>query len=388
MRIVFFHAYPHQVAGAQRVTEELARRLAGRGHETCVLTPDEGPFPARLATLGIEVQVVRAPAPWRRYGRVLKGPRALPALATLPAYWAKLARELARRRPSLVHANDHRGVLLAGPAARAVGAPLVWQLHGTYPSRTLTALGGRLAARIVCVSEATRAGQPSLEAFQAKTSVVHNGLLTVPAEALTRPRREPTSPVIVTGARIHPDKGLDILLRATAELRSRFPSLRVLVAGEPQLGYERHYEELLALRRALALEKQVSFLGRVPDPLALWEQGLVYCQPSRREPFGLAVLEAMALALPIVASSVDGLTEVVAPGVNGVLIAPDDPVLLAEELALLLDDQERRRVLGEAGRALARERFSAGPMLEQLLSVYREAARGASVRAPLAKEAA
>src|SRR5687768_15140817 len=116
--VTFFHAYPHRYGGAQRFTHTVAKELPGLGYQTQVITPADGPFVRRLQADGVEVRVVPAAQVWTRYGHALEGPLALPALGMLPRYWVKLARVLLRLRPTLVHCNDHRGLLLAGPAAR------------------------------------------------------------------------------------------------------------------------------------------------------------------------------------------------------------------------------------------------------------------------------
>src|SRR6266487_4458018 len=162
---MFFHAYPHQYAGAQRVTHVIAKELQTRGYETRVVTPADGPFVGRLHDDGIGTQAVGAPAVWTRYGGALEGPLAAPALATLPVYWLKLSRAIGAWRPSILHCNDHRGVLLAGPAARLARVPVVWHVHGAYPSKPINLLGGTLAARVLVVSAATLAEMPVLNRF-------------------------------------------------------------------------------------------------------------------------------------------------------------------------------------------------------------------------------
>ena len=94
MKVMFFHAYPHQYAGAQRVVELLTQGLSRHGVQSWVTLPDEGPFPDRLREKGIEVRVVSGPRLWRRYGRALEGPMAAPALGVLPSYWLRLARAI------------------------------------------------------------------------------------------------------------------------------------------------------------------------------------------------------------------------------------------------------------------------------------------------------
>lgn len=378
MRILFFHAYPHQYAGAQRLTQALARELMSRGHTVLVVIPDDGPFADRLRRAGVPTEIVRAPNGLKRYGRQLEGARGLAALPLLPGYWRRLRREIRAWHPDVVHVNDHRGALLAVPAARFARIPVVWHLHGPYKSTVLTLLGGVLSQRIVVVSEATRADQPGLEHFAGKTTVVHNGLLTGTAsprgDAAAELPFESGRPLVVTGARLHPDKGIDVLLRAAELLRRSHPRVRVVVAGAPQPGYEKHHAELLTLRRELDLEQTVEFCGLVDDPSALWRRADVYVQPSRREPFGLGVLEAMSVGTPVVATDAGGLAEVIEPGVSGLQVPSESPDELAAAITRLISDRELAARLGASGAERSRTTFSKERMVGRMLDVYAEAA--------------
>jgi glycosyltransferase involved in cell wall biosynthesis len=373
VRILFFHPYPHQYAGAQRLTLALAHELIERGHDAIVVVPDDGPFADRLRENAVPMVVVRAPARLRRYGGTLRGAGALAVLPVLPIYWSRLRRVIRTWQPDVVHVNDHRGALLGAPAARWIRSPVVWHLHGPYESKALTLFAGALSRRIVAVSQATRSDQCGLERFAKKTIVVHNGLLTgrsAPGEP--RRRSHPENPLVVTGARLHPDKGIDVLLQAAGVLRETFPNLRIVVAGAPQPGYERHHEELLDLRRELGLEEMVDFCGLLGDPLELWSKADVYVQPSRREPFGLGVLEAMSVGTPVVATGVGGLAEVVEPGISGLRVRSENPLELATAITQVLVEPGLATRLALSGVARAGV-FSKERMVEQLLDVYADA---------------
>ena len=374
--VMFFHAYPHQYAGAQRVVHLLCRELRRRGLPAWVTTPDRGAFTERLAAEGFDVRPVRAPRLWRRYGRALEGPAGLLAALALPLYWLRCAVAIRAWRPAVVHCNDHRGFLLCGPAARLVGVPVVWHLHGSYESAALTRFCARLASAIVVVSAATASEMPVLKRYAAKVIVLHNGIEQLAVDRANADRWLATTParssarVVLTGARINPDKGLDVLLRAAARVVNRHPDVDFLVAGHVQRGYERHYDELLALRASLGLEQRFHFLGAVDDSAAAWAAACVYCQPSRVEPFGLGVLEAMSAAKPVVISTVGGLAEIVPSEQFGVRVPPGDPLALADGLCALLSDPDRGRRLGEAGRERMQQTFTLTRMADELLALY------------------
>jgi glycosyltransferase involved in cell wall biosynthesis len=369
-RIAFFHPYPHQFAGAQRLTQVLAHALELRGCTVTVLVPDDGPFPEILARDGIATEIVRAPPPLRRYGGALKGPLAIPGTGALIAYWPKLASALRRLDPDVLHVNNHRGVLLAGPAARLARIPVIWHVHGPFPSRALTAFGVRFSSRALVVSKATLDQMPSLSKMGPRVEVLYNGIPNVD-ESTVRARSRPLAgrPVLATGARIHPDKGLETLILAVADLRLDFPGVKAYIAGNIQAGYEDYARSLRVLRDGLGLHDAVEFLGLVDDPHAIWAAADVYVQSSRSEPFGLALLEAMQVGVPVVASDVGGIREILADERCGLRVPPDDPVSLASAIRQVLTSESFADALADAGRKRSTA-FSEDAMLSRLESVY------------------
>ena len=172
-------------------------------------------------------------------------------------------------------------------------------------------------------------------------------------------------------ARIVPAKGHDTALRALARLTDQPWTL--LVAGDHHgdLG-----PQMQALAQELGIAGRVRFLGLREDVPALMAASDVLLAPSRREALSLTLLEASACGLPIVATRVGGIGEVVEEGASGFLVAPDDPPALAAALAPLLADGALRARCG----ARARQRFEAGfledAMFDKTVAVYQEACGG------------
>lgn len=168
--------------------------------------------------------------------------------------------------------------------------------------------------------------------------------LPVRAEQRARLGLAADARVVTCLARLHVTKGVDNLLLAAAELRPRLPRLRVLIAGE---GEER--ARLEGLRDHLGLADCASFLGHVTDTPGLLAASDVLCHPSLLDGLPNAVVEALALRLPVVASAVAGLPELLAEGA-GLLVPPHDIRALVSALSDVLLDPERARALGAAGR--------------------------------------
>jgi glycosyltransferase involved in cell wall biosynthesis len=289
------------------------------------------------------------------------------AAASLPIAWRRLGAAIRSAEPEVVHVNDHRGMLLAGPAARIARRPVVWHLHSTDVSGGLVErTAGRLASAIVGPSAAALSGLAGALAH-IPTTVVRP-----PVDDEIRrlaPARPGGAGRLVTAARLHPAKGLDTAVRAVALLAAQGRVVHLDVFGAAQRGAEAHAAELHRLAADLRVVDQVTFHGHVDSPHEQWLHADLYVQPSRAETFGIGVAEAMCLGLPVVATRVGGLPELVDDGVTGQLVAPEDPEALAHAIADVLDDPERAATMGRAGRA-ATAGLSAARAVDDLLQVW------------------
>ena len=183
---------------------------------------------------------------------------------------------------------------------------------------------------------------------------------------------EAVPPAVLTVAHMYPRKNLGTLLRAYALLaRDGVPFQGWLVGAGP---CRREWERLSG---SLGLTGRVEFLGTIPrrELVDRYRRAAVFCLPSRQEGFGIVFLEAMVNAIPIVAARAAAVPETVADGEVGLLVDPDDPEALANRLALLLTDPDRRRVMGEAGRRRV-EAYRADRVAAMFLTRVRAALAG------------
>jgi glycosyltransferase involved in cell wall biosynthesis len=177
-------------------------------------------------------------------------------------------------------------------------------------------------------------------------------------------------PVIGFVGQLVPRKGLDTLLRAMPRiLQSHSDALLVVVGcappGEPD--YERECRRLAA---ELGIDQHVHFTGYRRDVPAWMRTFTVFALPTRSEPFGKVVIEAMAAGCPVVVSAVGGIPEIVREPDLGTLIPPDDPGRLADEVLQYLGDRGLARRVGENASRHVRERFSMRTMIGQLERLY------------------
>jgi len=172
-------------------------------------------------------------------------------------------------------------------------------------------------------------------------------------------------PLVIIVARLHPAKGLEVLIEAWRAVVREVPAHLAVVGDGPMAG------ELAIQVRSLGLESAVSFLGQRWEVAGLLKTCDVFVLPSRWEGMGIAAAEASAAGLPVVATHVGGIPEVIEDGVTGNLVQPERPAELAGALVALLSDPERRRAMGEAGRARMQRLFDVGVVAQQLTDLYR-----------------
>ena len=279
----------------------------------------------------------------------------------------KLAKLLQTWGADIVHTHNERPLIYAAPAARLARVPrVIHTKHGRAVGNTrrqnmLIGLTARLVDRFVCVSDdcaelAIEQGVPA-----ARVLALRNGIDTQQF-AFAGPC--PDGPAVIV-ARLCPEKDHATLLHAVSIVIRDAPDFRLQIAGAgPAL------TDLRQLAEELHLTDHVQFLGVVRDVPAILEQARVYVLSSSSEGISLTLLEAMARGLPVVATRVGGTPEVVADGVNGLLVPPRDPAALAAALLRLHRDAEFARRMGSAGRRQVEQRFDIRRMIARYERLY------------------
>lgn len=286
----------------------------------------------------------------------------------------RLRRVATRTRPDLVHAHLPRAGFHAGLVARSLGLPFLYTEHNVwagYPvlGRPLALSAAWLADRVVAVSEEVRDSTLRHTRIPvARITTIRNGV------ALSRlPRRADhralTAVRLCSVGNLYPRKGHTYLIRALGLLRDRGVPATLDVIGE---GPER--TALARLMHELALEEVVALRGGVPDAATLLADYDAFVLPSVAEGLPVALLEAMGVGLPVVATRVGGISEVVTNGLNGMLVAASDVEALAAALQRIASDPELRARLGAAGHDTVRTRFSVEAMADGYRTCYADLA--------------
>lgn len=345
--------------------------LNGKIADGVLVLAHRGPLEARAREMGVRTvcfafanRGLRQASLWRK----LWG--AWPVLRSRWSYVWNLGK-LLRKHPGILHVHSRRGAswyaLWSGWLARM---PVVLTLHEFPDQRKWVArweawMMRNLVARVVAVSQATaQAYRPFLKNKPAR--VVHNALRALPAGLL----RTGGTAVFAMIGRLGPHKGTDEFLTACAELRRRRIGFEAWLVGD----WVSVEERTRAVRRVadLGLMKQVVLCAACADMDAVYRRIDIVVVPSHAETFSLVALEGMAYGLPVVASAVGGVPELVEEGKTGFLVPVGDARALAERLDVLLRDADRRRIMGGAGRARAQARFASDTYAAAMLRIYGE----------------
>ncbi len=272
----------------------------------------------------------------------------------------------------LIHANSGAPNQWMIPVARMERIPIVAHLHAIYDLRGRCIFGLHHASRVLGVSFETIHGLRDDGVDPRRARVVHNGIDVdrLGAGDATRLRRElaigDEVVVIVGVGSLIPRKGFHVLIRAFASLHAERPATALLIVGD---GPER--SRLDALTRELGLERTVHLLGERGDVGAIFRDAAdIAVSASFEEAFGLAVMEAAAMGIPLVATRVAGTAEVVEENETGIIVPPNDAGALCAEMRRLVDDPDLRTQFGEAGRALIHEDFTIQRNVSSICAIY------------------
>lgn len=352
---------PRDVSGVGEQVLQLAAGLREQGDEVRVLGrgPDGAAGPKVLFPLTV------VPAAWRAVRRfrpdVVQVHESDGALAALVV---KVLGKLVEPRPLLVallqvsYIEELRAVrplVDLGGDGRVLGRPGGVERRFRWLKAPLQILLGLISARVadrVLAPSAATAAEIRRDYRVDDVGVVPNVTGGLSVEPAGEVEGEPGYLLFVGRLRIR--KGVEVLLEALAGLRRRFPSTVLRIAGDGE-----HRERLERKAAELGLESSVVFLGTcgAARVRALLEGAAALVVPSTYEGMPLVVLEAMEAGVPVVASRVSGIPEVVVDGGTGWLVPPEDPAALAGALAEVLADPDEARRRGEAGRKRIEERY-------------------------------
>lgn len=362
---IVFALAPARVGGLESVVSSLASGLAERGHDVLAATvvePDDAghEFVDSLSRSGVEV--ARVAVPHRSYHREI----------------LRLREIFSRRSPQVVHTHGYRGDVVAGGVARWKDVPVASTVHGFT--------GGELRNRfyewlqraslrrhdaVVAVSEPIRRRLARAGVPEDRLHLVRNAWS--PADSLlgrdaARARLGLPEDGVVVGwvGRLSREKGPDVFLDAVDRLHRRGLEVTASVVGT---GSRR--EATAARARRGSLDGRVRLHGRVPGAARVYRAFDVFVLSSRTEGTPVSLLEAMAAEVPIVATRVGGVPDVVRDGEEALLVPAEDPDALAEAVRSVLDDPDAAGRRAACARRRLETDFAVEPWLDRYEEIYR-----------------
>lgn len=284
-----------------------------------------------------------------------------------------------KERPAIVHSFLFRANIIARIAAFLSGVPVVIS--------SVRVMGGEkrychiiervtsfMTDHYVTVSDQVKAHSiQKARIAEKKISTIYNGvsLQRAPVFDMTEFMRDfglkTDDRILMTAGRLHRQKCYDHLIQAMPMVQAAFPTVKLLILGE---GEEEN--NLKKLVNSLELKEKIIFMGLRPDVDRMLQCSELFVLPSRWEGLPNALMEAMAAGKPVVATAVGGVPELVADGVTGVLVPPEDFRALADAIKGLLSDEKRALAMGAAGRERVQQCFSIDAMVAKTEVLYQK----------------
>lgn len=348
-----------EIGGGEKHLADLANHLVRRGHDVFAALAPASPVHAELSEVSA--------------GNILE----LPMRNALNLSTAvKLARFVRANQIGIVHAHVARDYPLAALATARSQAKLVLTRHVLFPLSRIHKLTLRHTAGIIAVSQAVADSLRSQTIFDpAKIALIRNGIdFARFAQAREAAPAADSKAVFRVGTVGHlgPIKGADDFIRAAAIVCARRGDVEFVIAGEDKSQTGENRTNLQKLISEFGVDDHVRLLGWVDDITGLLPTFDLFVSAARSEPFGLAIVEAMAAAVPVIATASEGAREIIEEGQTGLLVPIGDSQMMAQAIQSLLNDEAGRQRLAVNALTVARERFSIQRMVDDTERLYAE----------------
>lgn len=382
MNILYIHC-TSDLYGASRCLLYAVERQVEEGHLVCVIIPFDGILKQALEQRGAKV-VIHSYDPTLRkihlssFGKLCRFVGDI--FRSFFAY-RKTARAFSA---DLIHTNTSVTVT-GGLVAKALRIPHICHMRESYSEfkwlwRFYEPFLVLFSERIICVSQSIKNEFSERNQSTTKVVVIYDGILdedlVPPAEQDVLAFKERLgldgcTVVGLVGRIILNRKGQDVLVRAAALLKNKYPNVRFVIVGGCYPGNEYHQRNLEQLIQDLGVRDLIIFAGEMADPKSAYGAFDISVMASGMpEPFGMVTVESMAQGLPVVGTNFGGTREIVESGVTGFLVPPNDPRAMADALSVLLDDPALCRSMGSAGRARVQWMFLFSKYYEALMIEY------------------
>jgi len=283
---------------------------------------------------------------------------------------SELVKVIKREEIEIVHARSRVPAWIAYFACRRTKIPFVTTCHGYYSRHLFSRVMG-WGKFVICVSNAVC--RRMIEDFSVpyeRIRLIHRGVNLERFQFFPPEKRFQDFRIGIIG-RLSRIKGIEYFLMALAKVKTEIPEIKAVIVGEGRQSYK---EELSTLTKQLGLSDCVEFLGRRKDISdILLKLNLLVLPTVTQEGFGRVIIEAGACGVPVLATKVGGVVDIIEDGITGILIPPKDVVLMAENIAKILKDRDLSSKLAKNARKKIERVFNLEKMVKEMISVYREA---------------
>jgi len=331
---------PIWLAGTEIATYNLADHLTRRGHEVHIITSHDVGLPELSEENGFYVHRIA----WPKIRFIGIG-----------TFWVRIFLKIREIRPDIVHAQSLGIAIPALISKRMLSIPYVVWGQGTdiYLPERFTQMTSRLILQNADATLALTEGmkRKMQEICEREVSVVPNGINLERFSSSSEDKKGSSAKTIIFVGRLHPVKGIQYLIEAMAIVHQEMPDVKLVIVGD---GVERSRLEELAER--LNLDGCIQFAGQISQERIprVMHQADVFALSSLTEGLPVVLLEAMAAGLPIVATNVGGIPDIVEEGVNGYLVNAKNPDEISNRLLILLQGDEMREEISANNREKAR----------------------------------
>ncbi len=341
------------IGGGERYLADLSNSLAKRGHDVFVALAPDAPLKDELYSV---------PKDNILFSRMRN------ALDVFSAF--ELADFVRRNDIEIIHAHLARDYPLAAAAARLANTPFVLTRHVLFPLKRLQKLVLKNVSGIIAPSNAIAESLEKQNLFPLdKITIIRYG---INLEHFSPAEKTPNETFLVgTIGHLAPIKGHDVFVRAAEIVLKKRESIRFVIVGEDKSHSGKNRRELEDLIARLDLKSKIEIAGWIDDVRPFLQKFDLFVSAARAEAFGLVIVEAMLLEIPVIATGSEGALEIIEDGTSGILVPNEDAENLAKAILDLFSNKDKCKHLSRNGRRRVEEHFSLERMVSKTEEFYR-----------------
>ena len=392
MKRILFIDHHAELGGGEIALLEIIKNLDRDRSYPLALLGDEGPLQDELRKLNVEAIVDKLPGYFRQLdrdpGKRNKLFSFIKSAFCLPIFIKNIKSVITEKNINVVYINSVKSSLYAILAAKQTKCRIIWHLHDCL-TRDFYSLWiipliiflTHMADKIICVSDTVKKYFIKAGGNPKKAMVIYNGVDTerfnpdIPGESVKKQLGLSAGKIISMVGRLESWKGQRIFIKTAEAICKNRDDIVFLIVGGPLFGFAEYEKELKATVEQLGLKDKVFFLGFRDNPEQIYAASdvIVHCS-TKPEPFGRDIIEAMACGKPVISTDLGAPGEIIEDKKDGVLIKPNNPKLLTNEILKIIDNSRMAKTLGTNAREKAEEIFNIAKItmqVERLLS-FRE----------------